>query len=140
MLYFTNYTPLPTSFSFCLKLFCIFLCIVIFSDVGWLVCFKEWIIFSKLWWQPGKLHFTFILINHILQALAAAKNWTFCIIIFSDFYWLILKGGSYSQNYGGGQVSNALSFYTSLLTTFSVCSKLGFLYHNFLWCCSFHMF
>jgi len=73
-----------------------------------LVCFKEWIIFSKLWWQPGKLHFTFILINHILQALAAAKNWTFCIIIFSDFYWLILKGGSYSQNYGGGQVSNAL--------------------------------
>lgn len=37
---------------------------------------------------------------------------TFCfffpVFIFLGFFCLFLKGGSYSQNYGGGQVSSAL--------------------------------
>ena len=56
----------------------------------------------------GKVSECFIslLKHYILQALASAQIEVSCVFVFSDVgCWFILKGGSYSQNYGGGKVS-----------------------------------
>lgn len=115
------YISHPTSFSLCL----IFFLIVIFSDVCCLIYFKGWITLTELRWWPSKLCFISLLIYHILQVLTYAQIHVSCILMISDttrlffcfffpvfiflgFFCLFLKGGSYSQNYGGGQVSSAL--------------------------------